>query len=97
MVKQKIKLPDYSTYNLPERKPGVPITREHYTFDERVMLMMQDRYPDRSPALLRSSVTLLYSLSGWQPSDGEPSEFTENYITNLLVESIVVGERIENE
>jgi len=93
MTKAKVNLPDWGNYVAPQVKDGVPITREHYTFDERVMLMMKDRHPDRSDALIRSSVSILYSLSGWSPSDGEPSEYTENYITNLLVMSIVEEER----
>lgn len=92
MVKQKISTPDYSDYTLPKRKPGVPITRKNYTLDERVMFMLEDYFPGRSPALLRSSAAILYSLAGWSPSENpNPDPFVENQVVKYLVMYMAAG------
>lgn len=96
MTKPKIKLPDYSNYTLPERKPGVPITREHYNLGDRIMMCLQDNYPDAPPALVRSTASMLYSLAGWVPSENpNPEPFMENQVVHYI--QLYLIERMKHE
>jgi hypothetical protein len=72
-----------------------PITRENYTFDERMKLLLKHWNPKRGDESIKATLDDIYMLAGYQPSWGEPEQVMGETLMKYLMIYKLAGDQIE--